>query len=182
MASETTERRAGWKTNLLTRLHDPVQLRIGVMLLVLVLGYVAVYMPLTERIAATARRLEREQKVLGFAEGLEQLQKQYRTFADRVPQQTDTKEWVQYVLQGTRQFPVKVTTLDCRDPRSVGPYRVIILQIELEGQFLELNQFLKWLEANGRLLRVDEITICPPRSGIISKTMAMHVIVSGLTG
>jgi Tfp pilus assembly protein PilO len=181
MTTETSERRAGWKSNLLARLHDPIQLRIGVVILVFALGYAAIYMPLMEQISATARRLEREQKVLGFAENLEQLQKQYRVFADRVPQQTDTKEWVQYVLEGTRQFPVKVLNLDCRDPRAMGPYRVITLQIDLEGPFMELNRFLAWLEANRRLLRVDDITISPPRNGASSNGMAMHVMVSGLT-
>jgi Tfp pilus assembly protein PilO len=182
MTPETTERRADWKANLLKRLHDPVQLRIAVMLVVLLAGYVAVYMPLSDRIAKAARTLEHAHKALGLAESLERLQKQYRTFKDRVPQQTDTKEWVQYILQGTRQFPgIKVQNLDCRDPRSVGPYRVVILQIELEGQFSEMNKFLSWLEANQRLLRVDELTISPPKTGIVNKTMAMHVIVSGLT-
>ncbi len=182
MTAETNERRSDWKIDLLKRLHDPVQLRIAVIAGVLALGYAAVYRPLTDRIAAAGATLERQQRLLRVAESLEHLKKQYHRFADRLPQQADTKEWAQYVLDGTRQFPLKVINLDCRDPRKMGPYPVIVLQIEMEGPFLELDKFLKWLEANRRLMRIDDLTFSPSRGRNANQNLVMRLTVLGLSG
>jgi Tfp pilus assembly protein PilO len=178
--TETGDRRASLKANLFQRLHDPVQLRICVMSAVLVAGYGAVYMPLSQRIAATSKKLERDKNLLELAGRLERLQKQHRTFEDRVPQQTDTKEWVHYVLEGIRAFPLKLSKLDCREPKQVGPYRAIVLQIELEGSFFELDRFLRWLESNHRLLRADDVKLAPGKGGV--DTLSMRLTVLGLTG
>ena len=56
---ETEDRRADWKSDLLKRLHDPLQLRIGVTAIVLALGYGAVYVPMSGQIAETSRKLDR---------------------------------------------------------------------------------------------------------------------------
>jgi len=175
--TETTERRSGLKSSLLERLHNPVQLRIGVMAVVFLLGYVAIYTPLNDQIAATTKKLERDKKRLETARSLESLQKQYRVFEDRVPQQTDNKEWMQCLVEGTRLFPLKVTKIDYREPRPVGPYKAITMQIELEGSFVNLDRFLVWLETNKRLLRADDLRLSPRDS----KTMIMSVTVLGLT-
>ena len=158
-ATESGERRSTRKTNLLERLHDPVQLRIFLVSVVVLLGYAVVYMPLRDQIAQKTKKLDREKTLLDVAGRFEQLQEQYHRFEQRVPQQADTKEWVQYVLEGTRTLPVKLSKLDCREPISVGPYKAVVLQMELEGSFFDLNKFLRWVESNQRLLRADEITI-----------------------
>ena len=48
-APETEERRVDWKNDLLQRLHDPIQLRIGVLAIVLAVGYGGVYLPLSAK-------------------------------------------------------------------------------------------------------------------------------------
>jgi Tfp pilus assembly protein PilO len=176
--TDTTERRSNLKSSLLERLHDPVQLRIGVMVGVFLLGYVAIYTPLNDQIAATTKKLERDKQRLEIAKNLESLQKQFRVFEDRVPQQADSKEWMQCLVEGTRQFPIKLTKIDCRDTRLVGPYKAITMQMDLEGTFADLDRFLGWLETNKRLLRADDLRLSPRDN----KTMVMSLTVLGLTG
>jgi Tfp pilus assembly protein PilO len=175
--TETGDRRANWKTNLLERLHDPLQLRICVIAVVLAVGYSAVYQPMSNKIDETTRKLSRDKKLLDLADVLEQLQRQHHVFEDRVPQ-TDAKEWVQYVLEGIRRFPLKMAKFDSRPSRQFGPYRVIVLQIDLEGSFFDLDRFLRWLESDRRLLRADEVTIAPTRNREI---LVMHVSILGMT-
>ena len=97
-----------------------------------------------------------------------------------MPQQADTKEWVQYVLEGIRQLPLKLAKLDCREPKTVGPYRVIVLQIELEGRSSTWTRFLRWLESNRRLLRADDMTTRAAAQR--KRAMTMQLTVLGLTG
>ena len=74
------------------------------MAVVLLTGYLAVYRPLSDQIDETTRKVDRDRKMLDLAGGIEQLQKQYHSLEDRLPQQVDTKEWVQYMLEGIRGF------------------------------------------------------------------------------
>ena len=121
--TESGDRRASLKASLLERLHDPLQLRICVMAVVLLAGYGAVYQPLSDKIDETTRKINRDKNLLDLAGSIEQLQGQYRSFEDRLPQQVDTKEWVQYVLEGIRRLPLKMLKLDCRPPRKSAPIR-----------------------------------------------------------
>jgi Tfp pilus assembly protein PilO len=174
---ETEERRTGLKARLLERLHDPLQLRIVVIGAVLLAGYGGVYTPLAAQVGETTRQITRERKMAELAEGIEQLQKRCTAFAKRLPQHTDGKDWVQYVHEGIRQFPLKLSKLDCLDPQQIGPYKAIVLQIELEGPFLDLDQFLRWLESNPRLLRTDFINITPAKDKKNNGNMVMKLTV-----
>jgi aromatic ring-cleaving dioxygenase len=118
--------------------------------------------------------------MLELAGSIEHLQKQFHQFEDLVPQQADSKEWVRYVLEGIRQLPVNLISLDCKTPKEIGPYRAIMLQVQLEGTFFELDQVLRWLESNRRLLRADEVTLSPARG--IRGTITMHLTLLGMTG
>jgi hypothetical protein len=176
--TESGDRRAGLKSNLLERLYDPLQLRICVMSAVLLLGYGAIYMPLNNQITETSKKLDRDKKLLDLAGRLEQLQQQYQTVAKRIPPQADSKEWVQYVLEGIRSFPLKLTKLDFREPKQVGPYRVVVLQVELEGSCFDMDRLLCWFESNRRLFRADEVRIIPARDN--KNILVLQLTVLGL--
>src|SRR3990170_4594503 len=165
---------------LLQRLHDPRRLRLLVTVLVLAAGFVGVYMPLERRIEKTARTLDKEQKRYALAEEIEELRVQVAGFQARLPKNTDTNEWVQYVLEGIRKFPLKLSTLDSDDPQRVGPYEAVVLHMELEGEFQDLDSFLDWLDTNDRLFRVDSVKIAPPRGE--SNRLVMQLAVLGVKG
>jgi Tfp pilus assembly protein PilO len=178
-APDTGERRTDFKASLLERLHDPLQLRICVIVVVVLVGYGAVYQPLTSRIAETTKKLKRAEQLVALARSIEHLQTQYQVFQDRLPKQTDSKEWVQYVLEGIRRFPLRLSRFDCREPKQLGPYGVIVLQIELEGSFLHMDQFLRWLESNQRLFRADDVRVSRARKN--SDVLLMQLTVLGMT-
>ena len=147
---ETEERRADWKSDLLRRLHDPIQLRIGVLAVVLAVGYGGVYLPLSAQVAETSRKLEQDQRRLALARSIEQLQRQYRRFQHRIPQHVNTEEWVQYILDGIRQFPLVMNLLDRRPPRGVGPTRRWCCTSTCGGRFsIWTISFAGWKPTNG---------------------------------
>lgn len=162
-STDRQQRRANWKTQLLARLHDPLQLRILVIGIALAVGYAGFYMPLSERIAATKQRLEQERKLEVLAGNIDRLKKQCAVFAKRLAP-ADAKEWVQYVHEGVRQYPLKLSKLDSLATKTIGPYKAMALHVEVQGSFFDLDQFLRWLEANDRLMRTDDISILPPKT------------------
>jgi Tfp pilus assembly protein PilO len=175
----TEERRSDLKSNLLERLHNPMQLRLFLLVVVLAAGYFAVYVPLSGKIVETTKKLERDRKMLELAGSIEQLQKQFLKFDSRVPQLADSKEWVEYVMEGIRQLPVNLLSLNCKPAKTIGPYQAIMLQVELQGTFLELDQVFRWVESNRRLLRADEVKLSP---GHNARVMEMHLTLVAMTG
>lgn len=177
---DTPANQLGLKAQLLERLHNPFQLRMLVTALSLLAGYLAVYMPLTSDIDTTARALAAEQKRLELACDIEHLRAQYRRFQHRLPPKADPNEWVQYVLGGIRTFPLKLARFDTDPPRTVGPYKAVALRIELEGAFRAHSAFLRWLETNERLFRVESLNIVPHRSA--SGILVVQLTVLGMMG
>jgi Tfp pilus assembly protein PilO len=181
-ATETSERRANWKDDLLERLHDPTQLRLFLTVAVVLIGYLAVYRPFDERIAAARRDLAESRKRLALAREVDELRHHFRPIEERLPEQTDSKEWEQYMLTSIRQFPLlKLGSFKPDAPRDLGPYKAMAMQIELSGSFAELDRFLYWLDSNERLFRVDDIDIFSA-SGNNSDDLHMKITVLGVMG
>jgi hypothetical protein len=161
--------KAGLKSRLLDRLRDPNQLRVIVTALVLLAAYTCVYAPLSGKIAETTAEIDRQKNLCQLASDVEHLRAQYRGFIERLPRPgvpgapSDSKEWVQYLLAGLRGFPLRLTVLDCDPVREVGPYKAAVLRVELEGDFFDVDAFLRWLESNPRLLRIDSLSISAPQ-------------------
>jgi hypothetical protein len=111
---------------------------------------------------------------------IERLRTQYHRVENRLATQTDSKEWAAYMLDGLRQFHLKLLKMDCDAVRYVGPCRAVVLRIDVEGDFLETDRFLRWLEADKRLFRVDSLRITPGRGREQGLTMQFTIL--GLMG
>jgi Tfp pilus assembly protein PilO len=171
--NQPVKKRAEW-------LRNPSNLRIVATSVVLVVGYMLIYSPLSASIDESARKLGAEKKRLEAACEIEFLREQYQTFKDRLPTKTDTNEWVQYVLAGVRRFPLNLTALDPEPVRDVGPYKAVVLRIDITGTLLDMNQFLHWLETNDRLMRVDTVSVQPDQKK--DGTLTMRLVVIGIMG
>lgn len=165
---------------LLEQLHDPVRLRVLVTGLMLLVGYVGIYMPLSGRIEETTRKLNQQHKRHALAHDIGHLRAEVDKFQPRLPKKTDTNQWVQYLLDGIRKLPLKLITLDPDSPGRVGPYEAVVLHMKLEGGFHDLDAFLHWLEANQRLFRVDSAKIAPARGE--NGGLVLQLTVLGMKG
>lgn len=161
------------------RLRDPIQFRIFVMMIVLAIGYVGVYMPLEGRITETTQRLARAKEHQDLVNDIDMLKAQVDRVVARLPKNTDTNEWIEYVLRGVRQFPVKLTALDSENPRQVGPFEAVVLRVKVQGEYHGMETFLKWIETNERLFRVDKIIVKKARG---TDKLEMDVTILGLRG
>jgi Tfp pilus assembly protein PilO len=157
MSAMDQERRGDRKNNLFERLHNPTELRICLMLVVLGIGYAVIYLPFNVTIAATTRKLHDAQKKLALADEVDVLQRQYRTIKPRIPTNPDVSEWLQYVLGGLRQFPVKLDGFSPDTPKALGMYQILTIKVKVIGGYDDLDRLICWLESNPRLFRVDSV-------------------------
>ncbi len=177
---DALESEVSYQTKLLEHLYNPNKLRAIVTGVMLAIGYVGVYMPLSNGMETTNRNLNKERKRLELGCEVEQLRTQFNRFKNRIPKKRDANEWVPYVLDGVRKFPLTLLKWNADEIRDVGPYKVVVLRLELEGAFSGLDAILGWLETNERLIRIDTVKIAPQRAG--SGKLVMQLVVLGVMG
>ena len=168
------------KGKLIQRLHDPVQLRIFTTVVVLTIGYLAVCMPLLGKVDDATHVLAEQRSLTELATAVEHLRAEMPKFQGRLPKQVDSKEWVEYVLNGIRGFPLHMTQLTCDPTRDLGPYKMVVLRVEVEGDFQDMDGLLRWLESNPRLFRIDALRVCPSLAN--KNVLVMQLTVLGVMG
>lgn len=160
--------------------HNPVRLR--VLLTALILGgwYAVFSQPMTAGIDETVARTAAGRKRLELAREVERLRAQLARFQGRLPRKTDPNEWVQYMLDGVRKFDLRLSMLDTDGTKDVGPYKAVVIKMQVEGGFHDVDAFLRWVEGNPRLLRVDMLRMDPARMS--RGKMDVQMIVLGVMG
>ena len=168
------------RTKLLGHLYNPNKLRAIVTGLMLAIGYIGVYMPLSSGMETASRKMAKDQKRLELGCEVEQLRTQFDRFKDRIPKKRDPNEWVEYILDGIHEHPVDLLTWNQDDFRDIGPYKVIALKLELEGTFAGMDSLLNWLETNERLIRIDNLKLVPQKGN--NGKLKMTLMVLGVMG
>ena len=160
------------------RLRDPWRMRLAVTGFFLAIGYFAIFLPLNGKLTEADRRLNVERVRQETHRDVELLRTQVEMFKSRLPEGTDSNQWVQYVMDGVRQYPVKLVNLDSAPSRSVGPYQAVAMHIALEGRMRDLDALLQWLETNERLFRIESARIEPMRESETRRSL--HITLLGL--
>ena len=166
-----------YKAVVTAHLSDPAKMRLAVITAMTVIGLLAVYKPLAGRIEDKQQQLAAERRRTGLIASVSALRRQTAAYRPRIGEKSDTNEWVQYILTGLRESAVKLRDMSSRQPRTVGPYKAIVLTVEVEGNYRTIKDLMEWLEQSDRLLRVDSMR-CEKQPGSIG----MKVILLGLVG
>lgn len=176
--------RSGIALALLKLCYSPVQLRALITAILLGGWYALSYSPTTTEIDDTAKKIEQTRGRLTLAKEIEHLRRQVALFKDRIPRDAGPNEWLQYMLVGSRQFRrLKLESVDTTGVREVKPYKAVVIRLEVEGPFREIEAFLRWLESNPRLLRLDTLALSPVTRGASSQSkIKANVLVLGING
>jgi Tfp pilus assembly protein PilO len=181
-AMDSQDRRGGQKSSLIERLHNPTELRFCLMAIVLGIGYATVFLPFDATIAATTRKLNDAKKRLALADEVEVLRREYRAIQPRIPSNLDVSEWLQYVLSGLRQCPIRLESFSPDSPKAVGSYQTLTIKIRVSGAFADIDRFIYWLESNPRLFRVDSVKISAGGSKVEAGEISADLIIVGVMG
>lgn len=157
-------------------LSNPSKLRVATVGALIAVSLVSGYMPLSKRIQEVRKRLAAERERCQEITNVEKLRREVSTYRDDIGDNSDTNEWVQYLLAGLGQFNVKLRGMESREPRRVGPYRTVTLEIEIEGVYSQLTAFVEWLEQSSRLLRVDSVRFERSAESLLLKTTVLGLV------
>lgn len=159
MSQKTTKSTPG--ELILKQLRQPLKLRLTLCLTVIIVWYLAFFMPIGEQTQATTASITRERKRIATAREIETLRKSLAPHLKLIRAGADLNELMRHVIDHLRSSPLKLIDLKPDASRDLGPYQTIGIQLALEGQFAEIDAFLAWVESGERPLRVDSIKIDP---------------------
>jgi hypothetical protein len=148
---------ARYKASFQKAFGHPAKLRLAVTAAIGALVVVAAFVPLSDQIQQARADLAAQRRRLDAVKDVEALRHDIGEYRGRIGDTSDTNEWVQYLLGGSRQAQVHLRNMESKEPQKVGPYKAVCLVVELEGSFPRLRQFVEWLEQSPRLLRVEEV-------------------------
>ncbi|APW64142.1 type 4a pilus biogenesis protein PilO [Paludisphaera borealis] len=145
----------------LAQVRDPLRLRFVLAAGILAAWHLSFYGPIHDQVATTLHLAARERTRAATAARIEILRETLDPFKKRIPEHSDPNELIHYVMAHCRQSPVKILDLKPSKTLELGPFNGIGLRISLETTFIDLYQFLAWVENDRRLLRVESLKILP---------------------
>jgi len=164
-----------YKAEIVKHLGNPAKLRLTVVTVLFLAAMVSVYMPFSDRVDKNRSALAAEHNRSKAITDVEALRKEVAAYDERISEHTGANNWVQYMLDGLRAYPVKLRDMESRPPRKVGPYLAVILSMEIEGTYARMKEFVEWLECSDRVRRVDSL-----RFEKRPKALLMKITVLGL--
>lgn len=181
-----SDRSSGLQGLIHATVHHPIRLRVALAATLLMVWYLALYGPLTGKIAVEAGHLATERERLELVKGIDQLAREEGRYLARLSK-GGRNAWVQFLVDGIGQRSLKLISLDPQPPATVGPYRAEVVTVVVEGTFRDLEGFLRWLETNPRLVRIDKIDLGSSRGKLVGKGQSadgykMQLVVMGVLG
>jgi Tfp pilus assembly protein PilO len=150
-----------YKEIVLKQLRQPLKLRVLLCLVIIALWYSLFFSPLSQDTTAATARISRERARVATARQIDQLKKSIVPYQGRVLVGSDINELMRYVIAQMRTSPLKLLDLKPEKPKDHGPIEGLGLKLTLEGRYTEIDEFLKWVETDERLLRIDAIRLDP---------------------
>ncbi|MCE5325310.1 MAG: hypothetical protein LLG01_02735 [Planctomycetaceae bacterium] len=165
-----------YKAQIVKLLGDPIKMRLAIVTAVTLVAALAIYMPFSDEIAQQQRLVAAEKNRLALVQDVENLRKQVCDYQSRIGDKSDTNEWVQYLLAGSRAAKVKLRNMESKEPQKVGPYKAVSLAIEVQGTYPQMKQFIEWLDRSDRLLRLDMMRLEKMPDLIVMKVYVLGLV------
>jgi Tfp pilus assembly protein PilO len=164
---------------ILEQLRQPLKLRLLLCAAIIVAWYLLFFSPLDERTNATAAKIVTERKRVATASQIDKLKKAMVPYQGRIPAGGDLNELMRHVIAHMRSSPLKLLDLKPEKSKDIGPYATLGLHLTLEGRFAEFDDFLRWVETDQRLLRIDSMRLTPGNKD--KERLAGQVVLLSLT-
>jgi Tfp pilus assembly protein PilO len=156
-----TPSRSGLGPAILKQLGHPLKLRLALCVALIVVWQALFFSPLSDRVSATTEQINRERKRATTAREIEQLKKSLAPHRDVIGPGDDVHELIRHVIARIRSSPLRLVDLTPEKPKDLGPFEAIGLQLNIEGSYADIDEFLAWAETSKRPLRVDAIRLTP---------------------
>ena len=139
-------------------LHDPAQLRLIVAGAIGLSALFGLCNPTAERLAAVRAEVEKLEATADEADELRSLVQQSDSYIARVPKTEDIGGWQDYITARIDASGVTMRKIEPRKTLQSGAFRVILIEVTVEGMYPQLVDFLDRVERGERLARLDRVS------------------------
>ena len=147
-----------WKRQIddvVVQLRDPFKLRLTALGLVCLVGFGAVYRPLSRDLSIFRRDLATAQQREHTIEQVEKLRTAHARFLKSFPPKGDLNFWSEYFLEGTRTAGVQLRALESKArPQKAGTLQGVYFDIEVDGSYEQIHDFITWVERSRWFTRI----------------------------
>lgn len=160
------------------QLRDPFKLRVTVLCLVVGLGLLGVYRPMSGQITTVRRELKAAEDRLALVRQIEQLRSTRAKLLENLPQNGDINFWSEYLLGGIRESGVNMRTLESSYRKTkIGKLQNVYFDLEVAGTFAQIHSLISWLEMNAYVTRIAKLRVKGGREKIEAR-LAVSVLVA----
>lgn len=145
----------------------------------LLLLYVAVYSPLTDKLARAKRSITSMTAIAQYAEEYDAAKVQMRALQRRLPLIKDKSEWLSYLINSTsRETGVTVDSQGAQQETEVGGYLVVSREITTTTSYALFGKWLAAMENSPIFVRITELNLNrePTNPGMIKVTFTISTI------
>ena len=139
--------------------HDPVQLRLMVAAAIFLVSMLAYVWPQVTRLQEARLKLEKAEKRKNLATELRHCVDEAESYTGKMPAVEDVTDWQQYVVDKLEGSGVTLRKLEPRKIQVANEFRFVVLEIEAEGMYEPVVDFVDKLERGDRFIRFDRISI-----------------------
>jgi hypothetical protein len=147
-----------WKRQIddvVVQLRDPFKLRITSVAVVCILGFGTIYHPLDRDLTALRAELTAARTRESLVEHVEKLRAGRARILKLFPEKGDINFWSEYFLDGTRKTGVQLRSLESKiRPQKAGKLQGVYLDLEVDGSYKELHDFVAWVEQSQWFTRI----------------------------
>ncbi len=160
-------------------LQQKQRLKVLAVAVVMLVGVMGVYSPMSGRIVSLRTRLEAERARLSLVREIESLRSERHALLASVPETPHANFWTEYILHGLRDSGVQLrhfdTNLNSKKP--IGDYRPLEVMLDVSGSYQQLYSLLGWIESDKWYMRVLDVRLRKERSAIFA-TLKLGVLAS----
>jgi hypothetical protein len=147
-----------WKRQIddvVVQLRDPFKLRIATVAVVCLLGFGLIYRPLSQDLTTLRSDLAAARNREALIEQVEKLRAGRARILKLFPEKGDVNFWSEYFLEGTRKTGVQLRSLESKiRPQKAGKLQGVYLEIEVDGTYKTLHDFVAWIEQSQWFTRI----------------------------
>lgn len=147
-----------WKQqidDIVVHLRDPFKLRLTAIGVVCLIGFGAIYRPLSGDLVLLRRDLSTAQERERVIEHVEKLRAVRARTHKLFPEYGDVNFWSEYFLDGTRKANTQLQGLESRlRPQKAGNLQAVYFDLEVAGSYQQIHDFVAWLEHSPWFARI----------------------------
>jgi len=153
------EQLAAIKASLRKSCEDPGKLKLIVCAAILLVGFTLYCRPQAGRLTEAKKRYDRAAKRRHLAAECRHVIEQEKAFLDRLPKIEDVSDWQEYIMGIVGDAGIRLRKIEPRRGLMKGRYRIIVLEVEVEGMFAGIVNMVDRLERGSRIVRMDRLQL-----------------------